>query len=441
MNIDRGVQLVPRADLRPNELAVSSEQLALILANLETQRDFADTPALRQEILESLTGTWDSPDDVDFAGFIQRGRIGAEQTVDPIESPSQAQELEQLAPLVCSDGNQPTSCNSETTSFSVSEFAQAVKANTGAPDALSSCAEARTKFRQTIETDRNVIRGRVGWRNQPDALNAASLFDSECLDDATLIDKEVLRNFAVIRMPHSIAPFCGAYRISPDQFLTAMHCFQKKDGRIARDRLRDAQLFLFDQPTTAIGIRQDKLPAIEDRSRIHGVRRQIPAIHDFIVLTTDNSSLPFRPVAIGPNRIGAEAILLGYFHYLPNKIDSASNWVKAIRKTKKLGAGYCRLNDISVDLHGGACISHSCQAIGGFSGSPVLQRDTGGKLVLVGVHVAKAESLEHHCGKDFSIGKLARRPPFQPIKDFSNIAAHISSELLSAAGWLEGDEL
>lgn len=424
-----------RNDISTNAVVIAPGEMAILLDDMggQSSRD-ALTTAFRGELEDVLGGRGAHNANVESIPL----RFGRDfQTVDPVETNISKQELDTLSEVTC--GTWGTPCSNDSVEINGSAIKESVQVRSLDMPDLVACKTARDKFRQIIEANPETSHSGKEWRSLSGAGTAAKAFDRACLDPANNIDTEVLRNLAVVKVPDSVVPFCGAYRIGPKQFLTAMHCFQKPNGGVDMERLRKAQLFLYNSPTDAITLDPDSLPSIEDRRRFSGVTKEIPARRDFVILTAetvDKAGTLAPAPNIGASIIGEPVVIPGYFYYHEQHATSAGDWTKGIRKTKLLGRDYCRIYDVSLEASSGGCLIHRCQVISGFSGSPVLQRDKKGQLYLIGVHVRGASGLDHHCASPFALAQAAgREDSTTPIVGVSNIAALITQELLLQSGW------
>ena len=273
--------------------------------------------------------------------------------------------------------------------------------------ARTACSAARTEFNHYIEQRLNQFDGFGDWQGGSANQEIAAQFDRSCLIKPEAIPPSILSRLAVLRLPGIERPFCTAYQIGPQTFLTARHCFHDRlSGIPVRDRREKAQLFLYRDPGTPIDFIDPTAAEIGTTNLARGSLREIPSQDDYLVLTTEIRFESIVPLELGEPVPGARLVVPGMFLFADpsNRMTDKTTWSQDIRATKDPDGGACKLIDMSVPPDGKQCLVHFCQALPGFSGSPVLQYNPDGSLGLIGVHVRAAGLESHHCPGKFFIG-------------------------------------
>jgi|GEM_PF-3595176 len=268
---------------------------------------------------------------------------------------------------------------------------------------VKACSESRSRFRSTVENNKNAFQsGGDKWKTIASALENALDFDTACLEGPTGMPPQIEQRIAVLKERGKEMPFCTAYQISDSEFLTAMHCFHDKDsGLPKRSRLKDTLVYLYSSPSTAIEI--EPIPAISITRT--NKKEEIASKSDYYVLTAADPIPGLQDVTYADAKIGEEAFVPGYFHFVDTSGSQRGHgtWKEHVRWTKSIGGNYCRIVDVSEEDDQG-CLVHHCQAIPGFSGSPVLQLQSNGDYALVGVHAGADRARSRNCPTPFLLG-------------------------------------
>ncbi|HCE4575637.1 hypothetical protein ACEWAS_05770 [Vibrio parahaemolyticus] len=265
---------------------------------------------------------------------------------------------------------------------------------------------------------------------------AGKQFDKSCLEKVQVIEK-----LAVIkREDYPNDPVCGAYRVGPTQFVSALHCFQT-DGRIDQMKVMKSSIFMTDNPTRPVSFTIANETLLKFNREYRGrVKADMPAHRDLAILDTevfdDIGYERFENVIAEPI-VGEKVVIPGYFSYHKDRKTNPSAWVEGIRTTRSIGDGYCLIYDRSFSRSNTGCLIHRCQAIGGYSGSPVLQEQPDGTQALVGVHVRVGGDYNKHCPQGFEIQQTINpnNNSGKPLSLFGNIAVTTTENLLIASGW------
>lgn len=269
------------------------------------------------------------------------------------------------------------------------------------------CARARAEFNTQIERLLNQathITELIGSDRQRDAIRA---FDQSCLSPASTLPPEILDRLAVLRLPGVERPFCTAFQTGPDTFLTARHCFHDRvSGYPLRRFMETAQLFHFRRPGTPIEFVNPTAAEIGTTNMQTGHKREIPAQEDFLILKAEVRDDSVSKIELGEPVLGSRLIVPGIFLFADtrDRANDKAGWAQDIRTSREPEGGECRLLDASLATDGKQCLVHYCQALPGFSGSPVMQYSDDGSLALIGVHVRAAGNEDHHCRGPFAIG-------------------------------------
>jgi len=231
----------------------------------------------------------------------------------------------------------------------------------------------------------------------------AADYDAKCLTrlaelTAEAAGKDITRLTAVLFFKG--VPFCGALRLSDQTFATARHCFYDKDRGFARHFL---------DPSGAPAPANTMLRLVADPLRNYQVLEEIPLtelpafgssgriLHreDYTFLRVEPIALPMPAVSAQPVRDGEPLVVLGYYHFhqpqlvlssakLPPADEPKLDWIDGMRWSN---APLCRLIARRND-----CIFHGCQAISGYSGTPVFVRNSDPGIRIAGLHVAGART-------------------------------------------------
>ena len=408
---DRQVRL--RADfyLAPNEIRIAPDTVAQLRQQNQKYPNLSPDEAAGI-ILRSATApasSWDS------AAHVLKS--SAFQTVDPIVLGVSSATVQGIR-ILCTD--KPVLCEGSKPEFlpGASHYrvypqflAMILDAAPPLSPGRQACAKARADFDSQIESRINLatqMTDLIGSDRQRDAVRA---FDQSCLSSASTIPSEILDRLAILRLPGVERPFCTAFQIGPDTFLTARHCFHDSaSGYPLRRVMETAQLFHFRRPGTPIEFANPAAAEIGMRNMETGHRREIPSQDDFLILKADTRDDAVPEIALGEPVLGSKLIVPGIFLFADTggRTNDKSGWVLDIRTGRDPEGGECKLVDTSMTIDGKQCLVHYCQALPGFSGSPVMQYGEDGSLSLIGVHVRAAGQEDHHCTGPFAIG--TKRP-------------------------------
>lgn len=434
-NSDR-IILKPRNDLKANQLAIDNGDLISIFEKAKIQADINQNSTLETYILNELESSMG-----DFGANLSRytnilgNRI--QRTIKPISPELPVNTIPVLESLNCSNGI--GACSNSMTNINGRLIASVVRADSTDNTSYKSCADAQLKFRENVEKNPDVRSSWPNWRGVSDALSSAIEFENECLTPLTNTTGSIGSNLAVLKMPNDPEPFCSGFRISSNKVITAMHCFiDENSGRKFKKKLKKAEVFLASDPTTPLSLPADIKDAIHERKYNTVLARQVPAYQDFLVITIDDTNIKtfaFPELRIGELTVGETVSIPGYFIYHSQSYTSPGQWPKFVNSTKPIGFNYCRIYDIAEDNNGNGCLAHSCQALPGYSGSPILQTTTLGEVSLVGLHLRASKDYGHHCPANFAVAKEIGLDPSEPITKFSNLGVRLTEELLTAKGW------
>ena len=440
---NRAPTLIARPDLGPLKFSISKNSLMELEQVYGLSTNF-DGPSLTASLAKELAGQGAHSKAVED---ILPGSREILNTVNPLDGSVTFTDIEKLLENLCSTAS--GSCNIGNVVVDVTELPRLVtgKQSSSYEDQsdykdLSRCKASRDAFQKIYKTKKsrsNVVKIAVN----PKIWLAAAEYDSNCLEAVTNPNSR-LEHFAIIKQPTDTDPWCGAFRIGPRQFVSAMHCFLNNRGKVDLEKSNQFSIYLLSKPDNPItfSISAASIQNFKERYP-NGVKdpSRLPAIRDFVVLDsalidnrTDND---FRNIVSKPV-IGRNAYLPGYFHYHSERRSKPNDWTAGLRFTKDSGSSYCRLYDVVELPEGPGCLIHRCQAIAGYSGSPLMQETSDGKLTLVGVHVRGAGNFGKHCPGVFSMDKGSGGSGKTPITNFANIATMVSIKLLKQSGWKLG---
>lgn len=128
---------------------------------------------------------------------------------------------------------------------------------------------------------------------------------------------------------------------------------------------------------------------------------------DIITLTLASPVENFLPVELVHPIIGESVWVPGYFYVNDVNETFKKNTASDLKYTSILTRSIRYTKDASKCVVLGfnkGCIVHSCQAIGGYSGAPVVSLDrskAGKSLALIGIH-SRNQSGEERCTKELS---------------------------------------
>ncbi|MFC3071461.1 trypsin-like serine peptidase [Phenylobacterium soli] len=267
------------------------------------------------------------------------------------------------------------------------------------------CLKARTDFanraeHELFDSDGGLTRIRTDPERQ-DFIALSKAFDAACLQKVTPGGAPPLQDLAVISGAYG--PYCMAVHVGGDRFLTARHCFFDPATGQPWPEAAKATVSLVDRSVSDAPVAPAAVQPLPAPANLRSSRSDILVIEAHGL--PQAVRLRAAPAVVAPTQLSgvmvSEALLVGYFVLAdaeraipgPGGHSDPPAWTEALRSTRKVGAGYCRLWDYTaVRADGSACIQHSCQTEKGFSGSPVFVRRDDGVWAVAGVHVNNAEN-------------------------------------------------
>lgn len=419
--------------VRPSNKLLSNEISISPLALSALSREIKEHNRLERE-LSSLAVTssnkgfyWS-----ELAALAAARRPEDIQTIDPTEPKVSDDTVRELLRRPCVSGSPPCDVYPTEEDRQYAQLGNVLKESKAKSDELTSCSEARREFRK-LETKLTPSKQEI-----EDLAELGAKFDSECLTES--FDKSLLEGFAVLKSDSSVVPFCGAYRIGPTQFLTAMHCFQDMEtGEVNTDLIENTGLYLAAEPARKIIIDKNKPLNVLDRSGFSDSRIQIPVMNDHLVISVvpfDGRSQEELSIRVNKPALGEPITLLGYFRYHIGFLGTAAaDWPSGLRVTKPLAGDYCVVYDRSISSNGEGCSVHRCQSFRAFSGSPLIQKNSNGENEIVGVHVGDyVKRKVRDCPGPFEVASSFSKDGRQPISRTSNYASIVTLEHLVKSG-------
>ena len=434
VDINNRITLNSRPDLAGNEISIRGSDVKTVFDTLRVGKGRVLTDDTGQ-VLTSVYGENGAHHLNSLRSYLNPNWLF--QTIDPIPSiPVPA--IKALEADLCF--KDPKSCTAADVHFNTPALGAAARINQQDP-AFQVCRDARSDFQRDVEQKID-YKNPQKWRSIPNAALRSDAFDQACLAQP-LVNSSIMENFAIIRRPESIVPLCSAYRIDFTNFVTAKHCFYNADGQPQSDvDIKKTEIYLFNAPETALKIDSKYSPALKSYESTDPINREIPVREDMIVLKVTPENLPpftmAGPVWTGVT-IGEPVEIYGYYAFHGTPLKTPGDWTKYIRKTKVIGEDYCRISDIAMQGSKGNCLVHQCQALIGFSGSPVMQKSSGTSS-LVGVHAREVRNPEHHCGNSFKVASYVNsigsdEDLYEPLVNNANMASHVTQASLAQAGW------
>lgn len=193
-------------------------------------------------------------------------------------------------------------------------------------------------------------------------------------------------------------PFCIALLLSPRVILTARHCFFTGDGQriLSHARLRAGQVAFTraSSPYKRVRVLAESpfTPAEETDFSLRPVspqtERKFNLPEDFIVLRLEEDVGPVPSLHIATSTANRRAFLAGPLNVV--SVDPSATVPAAVRGLRWDTNASCRTL-----AQANTCARHTCQALKGFSGSPLfVERQVGEPkgLVFAGLHVAPANN-------------------------------------------------
>jgi trypsin len=241
-------------------------------------------------------------------------------------------------------------------------------------------------------------------------------FTNSCTTAAETVGDANLTQLAALTIDGTGRPFCSALLVSPSLAITAAHCFSTVPVSRARLHAWSAP----DQPISVSfepRVRTAGATALEQSVVVLRLHQPAEGAHDSVCFADPKSQ--------------AELQLYGY---LAPPDDNGSNW----KDETKTGAYACSAMDtpstrLAPALARG-CYRHTCQAFGGFSGSPMFESSapSGCRTLVVGMHVGAAGQSGALCSGDTTNSALAGhvlQDALASVTDTTNALALPTSEV------------
>lgn len=242
---------------------------------------------------------------------------------------------------------------------------------------VASCASAAVALRTRAQQERGCY---LNWGVNVSActtpLTAVAHFErylDSCTATAGALPDEDLSQLAVLTLAGSPRPFCSALLVSPRMAVTAAHCLAAVTA--AEVRLRPWSSPDLEITVDVLGKRAGQALRSPDVPVVLALHADAPGAHDEVCF--DDPS-------------GDE--LLRLYGYLAGKAASSTpqSWAAGVRT----GAFTCSPvgtagAPVRLAMSRASCYRHSCQAYGGFSGSPIFSQSAASqcRTVVVGMHV------------------------------------------------------
>ena len=181
-------------------------------------------------------------------------------------------------------------------------------------------------------------------------------------------------------------PFCGAFRLRSNVFVSARHCFFGKDTHpdpsITGDQ-EDIKLSVIAESAQQVSIRSKITPS----STASMFSKSYSDADDYIFLKTDPISIEAPQTKLILATVSDPLLLLGYYRFHqpewvfgdPKSRGTREHWSRGMRWTQ---APLCRVGP-TLD----SCISHFCQSDRGFSGSALLALSSDSPIAYYGIHI------------------------------------------------------
>jgi len=268
------------------------------------------------------------------------------------------------------------------------------------------CPESRTAFSKTAEKK---LLGEdsdpLAFQSEPDRTNivaAIKAYEASCLAPVTPNTAPQGVQMDAVAVLGASDPHCMATHLGNGVFVTARHCFYRAGDEL----LPEAETFtvsMVDKSAIRIPVR---IAAVQPFAAPGAGRRDILVLEAVGLPAAVKARAGVR--LLSSDQVAAlkvaQAFIAGYFplanpdELLPVNGDRGRlpEWSQALRSTRTIGVGYCRVWDYTPPAaDGAACVQHGCQTVKGFSGAPVFarKRSAGGDVwVMIGVHVANGEN-------------------------------------------------
>lgn len=242
---------------------------------------------------------------------------------------------------------------------------------------VASCASAAVALRTRAQQERGCY---LNWGVDVAAcaapLSAVAHFErylDTCTTTASTLPDDDLSQLAVLTLAGSSRPFCSALLVSPRMAVTAAHC-------LAAVVATDVRLRSWGSPDVEISFDVGSAGPIQ--------ARRSPDIPVVLALHADAPGAHADVCFADPS--GTDLLrLYGYLAGRPAAGDR-EGWTAGVRT----GAFTCSPvgtpgTPVDLAVSRGSCYRHSCQAYGGFSGSPIFSQAGAGqcRTVVVGMHV------------------------------------------------------
>ena len=230
----------------------------------------------------------------------------------------------------------------------------------------------------------------------------AEEYENSCLSGPEHISRGLLpqnyKKVVAVLLLNKI-PFCGALRIAQNAFVTARHCFFKKDdlsGSVIESRQHKVTLAILADPMREFAVHRK----LDNSGNIADNSRNFSDKNDYIFLTTEPMEADMPPTVAKLPAVADRIILLGYFRYHQPKWVFANENRRGPRQHWSLGmrwskAPLCRVGPIS-----DPCVSHFCQSSAGFSGTPMLVPTRELPIRYYGIHIGTMSAEKGACEVD-----------------------------------------
>lgn len=246
-----------------------------------------------------------------------------------------------------------------------------------------------TKYLPNVKGDIKLLSAKLDSEKRQDFRDAAVAYDKLCLGHpdkipAAFVHSEY-KNVVAILLANGV-PFCGAFRIRQNTFVTARHCFfykHKFGGKPIKAYEKGIKVSLLAAPQRKFAVSE------KFGTPTFGVAnwRLFGDLEDYLFLETEPIDINMPSIYGKMPSNSEELFLIGYYRFHqpawifgdPTKRGRPAEWWHGMRWTK---APLCRTGPTK-----DACLSHFCQTDRGFSGSGILARSAGKDVEYFGIHI------------------------------------------------------